>query len=559
MSASSKKKLRKAEQEANLTERQLKENKEAKKLKIQSIAFTVLIIAIAVIALVSVVWNLIDNLGLIPKWTTAVTIGEHKLNCVELNYYYRYAVSYFLQNSGNSVETAYALYGVNLYDPLDQQQYYEEDKMWSDYFIEQAIELAILDYTFADMANAEGYKLPTEEADSIATELLLIESNAEQDGYTMDEYVRKYYGNGADYETYKAFLYRNALAESYRLHKVENYPVPEDQITSYGSENYDKYSSFTYNYYSFSYSDFLTGGTTDDSGNTTYSDEENKAAEAAAKEAAELLAKATTVEEFDKAIANLSINKDKETAPTSTAQTDVLYDDVPENYREWIAEKDRVAGDTKIADKMTTTITDDVTTETASGYIVVLYGSRNDNEDKLDNVHQIFVPIENDEVTGERPSDTEIGAYFEVAEETANQILTHWKENGATKELFIELAAQESGDTEAVDGLYENLSRYDDFSSSEVFANKLRDWALEPERKLGDTEVLSSDWGYHILYYAGESEHSYRSMAVETELRSKLAEEWYNNVMAEAKANTKKGNVKPIDVSTPLYVRNTAS
>lgn len=483
----------------------------------------------------------------------ALTIGEHTLGQAEMTYYYRYAISTFVQNCGDSIETALALYGVDLTKPLDEQTYYDEDRFWSDYFIDQAIELAVSDYTMSDLANAEGYKLPAEEQDSIDAEFKLIESNATASGYTLDEYVRAYYGNGADFAGYKAFVQRNALAESYRLHRIETFAVSEDQITAKNTEKYDEYSSFSYNYYSFDFTDFLTGGTTDDSGNTTYSEEEAKAAEAAAKEAAELLAKATTVDEFNKAIAQLSINKDKETAPTSTAQTDVLYKNVPESYRDWIIEDGRVAGNTKIADKVTTTMTDDVTTETVSGYTVVLFNSRNDNEDKLDNVYHILVPIAEDEVTGGTPSDEDLTAYFEVAKEEATVILDSWKAGEATKDSFIQLVNEKSADTVALDGLYENISRYDDYTSSEVFSNKVRDWAIDPERKVGDTELVSSDLGYHIVFYAGESDQTYRYLNIENELRSLLAEEWYNAQIAAATANTKRGNLGAIDVSTPPY------
>ena len=558
MSASSKKKLRKAENETNLTERQLQEQKAAKKLKVQSIAFTVLIIAIVVITLVAVIWNAVDKLGLIPKWTTALTIGEHKLNCVEMNYYYRYAINYFLQSCGGSIETAYSIFGVNLYQPLDQQKYYEENRMWSDYFMEQAKELAISDYTMADMANAEGYKMTAEEEDNLSVELMMMESQANSENYTLDEYIRAYYGNGSDYATFEAFLRRNFLAESYRQHKAENFPVPEDSITKKNTDNFDKYSSFSYNTYSIPFNKYLTGGTTDDSGNTTYSEEENKAAEAAAKEAAELLAKATTVEEFDKAIAELAFNKELETAPKSTAQTYVLYDKVPEQYREWIAE-DHKAGDTTIVDQVSTTYTDDVSTETVTGCTVVLFLSRDDNEEKLDNVYHILIPLGEDEVYGGTPSDSEMADYYEVIKEEAEQILQTWKDGAATKDSFIQLAAEKSADKEAADGLYENISRYDDYTNSEVFNYTVRDWAIDPARTVGETALVSSDLGYHVVYYAGESDKNYRQVAIEHELRTDLANEWYNNAIADAKANTKWGSVKPINVSDPVFVQNAAS
>jgi len=551
MSASSKKKIRKEIKEAKLTERQRKEQAEAKKLKIYSIAFTALIIAIIVVTLTVIIWQAVDNAGLVPKWTTALTIGEHKINCVEMNYYYRYAISAFLQNSGGDVSTAKSLFGVDLTMPLDQQKYYEENRMWSDYFMEEAIDLAVSDYTMSDAATKAGYKLSAEEESSLSDEFLMVESNAATGGYTdIDEFVRAYYGNGADYESYKAFVRRNALAESYRASQTETFTVTEDEITSYNEEHFNEYSSFTYNTYTLTYTSFLTDGTKDEEGNITYTDEQHKASETAAKEAADQLAKATTLEEFNTAIAELEINKDLEKPASSTANTNVLYSSVPENYQEWMADSSRKAGDVKIFDRVTTSYNEeDVATETVSGYIVVCYVSRNDNEDKLDNVRHILIALQDDENSGETATDTDS---YEYAKEEAESVYEEWKNSGADQAAFIKLVEKYSADKDAEEGLYENISRYDNYYTGN-FTNEAKLWAVDAERKAGDTEIVESELGYHIMYYVGEAEDNYRHYSIETLLRQRHAEEWYNTVTAAAKATIKRGSVKPIDVSTAPY------
>ena len=428
MSASSKKKLRKAEQEVKLTERQRKEQSDAKKLKIYSIAFTVLIIAIIAVTLTVIVWQAVDNAGIIPKWTTALTIGEHKLNCVEMNYYYRYAISAYVQNMGGSVDTVKALFGVDMTLPLDQQPYYDEGRTWADYFQEQAIDLAISDYTMYDEAMAAGYTLTAEEQDSLNTEFLLIESNANSGGYpSMDEYVRAYYGNGSDYESYKAFINKNALAESYRASKTETMEVSEEEINKYNTEHFDEYSSFSYSYYSVLYTSYLTGGTENaDTGEITYTDEQHAASKDAAKAAAEELKAATTNEEtFNAAIANLSVNKGAEKAPTATAQTNVMFESVPEEYREWIKSADRKAGDVEIFDRTTTSYDEnDKETKTQTGYTVVCFTERNNNEEKLDNVRHILIALPVDEVTGAESTSAET---FEQTKAEADAVYSEWE------------------------------------------------------------------------------------------------------------------------------------
>ena len=469
--------------------------------------------------------------------TVALTIGEHQLNNAEMTYYYRYAINYLLQSCGGSIETANSLFGVDLYQPLDQQKYYDEDRMWSDYFIEEAIDLAVSDYTMADLATAEGYTMRDDEVAALEYELQLIEDQAQMCGYPdTDEYVQAYYGKGSDYKSFVVFLRRNALAESYRKYMAENFPVPEESITKKNTENFDKYSSFSYNYYDIPFNKYLTA--------------DENAAEAAAKEAAELLAKATTAEEFDKAIAELAFNKELETAPKSIAQTNVLYDSVPEKYREWIAENHK-PGDTTIVDLVSANYTDDTSTETVTGYTVVLFVDRNDNYENLNDVRQIFVALPEDPVYGGTANNAEA---YEVAKQEAEAILAEWRYRGAREEDFANLAAERSDDQTAEKGLYENISRYDNYPS-EFFSNQARAWAVDPNRLTGDVDIVESDIGYHILFYVDKSADTYRIHAIKTELRTALYENWYNDLISNAKQGVKQGNLTKLDVSTPPFAK----
>ena len=75
MSASDKKKLRKELAAAQLTERQLKERAEAKKMKRLSVAFVVIMLAIAFTAVGILGVRAVNNSGIIDRRTIAVIIG----------------------------------------------------------------------------------------------------------------------------------------------------------------------------------------------------------------------------------------------------------------------------------------------------------------------------------------------------------------------------------------------------------------------------------------------------------------------------------------------------
>jgi Tfp pilus assembly major pilin PilA len=76
MSASSKKKLRNAELAEKLTEKQLAEQKEAKKLKLYTTLAVVILIALVLIAAYVGISRTIENSGIRERNTVALTIGE---------------------------------------------------------------------------------------------------------------------------------------------------------------------------------------------------------------------------------------------------------------------------------------------------------------------------------------------------------------------------------------------------------------------------------------------------------------------------------------------------
>lgn len=99
-----------------------------------------------------------------------------------------------------------------------------------------------------------------------------------------------------------------------------------------------------------------------------------------------------------------------------------------------------------------------------------------------------------DETTGLTTySDDEWAACLDSAE----KVLDAWKAGEATEESFAELANTHSADTgsNTTGGLYENIAPGDSYM--EGFLN----WAIDMNRKTGDTDIVQTDYGYHIMYY----------------------------------------------------------
>ena len=128
MSASSKKKLRNELEAAKLTERQIAEQKEAKKLKLYTTTFVIVLVAILVIAATIGTTQFIKTSGMREKNTVAMTVGSHEISNTEMNYYYIDAV-----NTMFSGDNAFMLQSgmIDPYTPLDQQQSLFAEGTWA--------------------------------------------------------------------------------------------------------------------------------------------------------------------------------------------------------------------------------------------------------------------------------------------------------------------------------------------------------------------------------------------------------------------------------------------
>ena len=526
MSASSKKKLRAEENAAKLTEKQLNERKEAKKLRIYTIAFgIVLVMMIAAFIWISVS-KTITNTGGREKNTVALTVGEHKINNVEMNYYFIDAVNNFHSQYGSYA----AMFGLDTTTPLDQQVLDEETgRTWADDFLESAQSSAQSAYAAADAAEAAGFTLPQETLDQLEQFGSNLDLYAKVYGFSdADAYVQAMYGNGASKKSYMDYYTRNVLASAYQTEYRANLTFSDDEIAARDAEDPTAYNSYSYHQYYLATSKFLTGGTTDENGSTTYSDAEQAAAEAAAEAAAKSLTgdEIGSVEDLDAAIAALSINAGA-TGAASTAYTDTLSASVGSTIADWVKNSARKAGDkTYIASTSTTTSEDGTQTTKVNGYYVVYFEGSSKNTFPLVNVRHILVQYEGgttDSNGRTTYSDEEKAAAMTAAQE----ILDTWKKGEATEDSFAALAAEKTGD----EGSKENGGLYEDIYPGQM-VTAFNDWCFDDSRKVGDTGIVETEYGCHVMYFSGYSDTTYRVYMITEALRSDAFNAWSEELLA---------------------------
>jgi len=526
MSASSKKKLRNAEQADKLTEKQLAEQKEAKKLKLYTTLAVVILIALVLIAAYVGISRAVANSGIRERNTVALTIGEETVSNAELNYFFIDEVNTFLNQYGSYV----SILGLDTTVPLDEQVLNEETgETWADNFLEAAIESAKATYAVVEEAAANNYTLSEAETSSVEQNMANMAAYAAIYGYTdVDTYLKMVYGSGATEDGLREYLELRTLANAYQSHYYDSLNYSDAELRAAEAENFDKYSSYSYNYYYLNVNNFVTG----EEGEDGYTAEQLSAAAKNAEIAAKTLTDGiSTVEAFDAAVAALPGNAEN-TGAASYAANDVSYGSISDLYADWVTDPARKAGEmTYVANTSTSTDENGNEVEQITGYYVLMFNSSSDNTYPLANVRHILAAFEG----GSYDSTTGLTTYSDeekaAAKTLADEIYAEWKNGAATEDSFAALANEKSDDGDGTTGgLYENV-----YPGQMVPA--FENWCFDGH-KPGDTGIVETEYGYHIMFYCGDSETTYRDYLISNELASADYNDWYNGLVEAVTATT---------------------
>ena len=546
MSASSKKKLRKEQAAANMTEKQLAAQKEEKQLKVYTASFwIVLVLCVCLVAGMALKGPVIS---LTRKVTTAAVVNDEKISAVELNYFYVDAINNYCNQY-----SSYLSYFLDTSKPIGEQFYDEEGKItWADEFLDMALESAKNNYALYNAAKAAGHTLSDEEKASSEELFSQLKDAAKSYGYNSSNgYLKALYGKGASLSSYKAYYEVTSLASSYYTAYTEKLEseIDDAALREYEKDKMYEFNSYTYASHYMNLDAFKKGGTKDEDGKITYTDEEIAAAEAALKAAAEALAVPAnnTVEALNAAIAaaekaNLTTEATSDEAvkaSTATENNDVLYSSVNTAVQEWIRDAERKEGDIAALPYSTTSTVDGKEVESLKGYYVVLFQGVNDNTYALKDVRHILVSYEGG-TTDDNGSTTYSDEEKNAAKEKAEAILKDWEAGAKTEDSFAELAKEKTTDPGSKDngGLYEAIY-------PGQMLTPFEDWCYDDARKAGDTGIVQTDYGYHVMYFSGDNETNYRDYMVKKALLEETTNDW-QTALNDATVVTAK-NTKHID------------
>ena len=136
--------------------------------------------------------------------------------------------------------------------------------------------------------------------------------------------------------------------------------------------------------------------------------------------------------------------------------------------------------------------------------------------------HILIVPEEKND------DGTYTDAAWTAAEQKAQSLLDEWKAGEHTEDSFALMATENSADTGSASngGLYE-----------EVYPGQMVDafdaWCFDAARQPGDTGIVKTEYGYHVMYFSSVCEHPYWYVRAESDYLNKLSADVSEEVSAK--------------------------
>lgn len=481
---------------------------------------TVLILVAVAIVIVAA-YSILSSTGTLKRMSTAYTVGGIEFTAMDMTIHYYDVRSSLLNQYGSTLQA----YGYTLDSSLDAQTCMIDTSMtWKEYFLKSAREQAQQVAVLTKEAQTAGYEMTDEDTEQYQTYLDTIKTTAKSNDMSVAKYITSAYGTGVKLSDVEKVYKQRFYASGYYDSLLAGYDISDADVTAYYNDHKTTYDKADAYYYSFTYTEYTyTEGSTPAAGQPTSADEATKMTEeskAAAKAKADaVIAAATGADDFDAAV---KTQIDSSTDFTTALNTKISLSATDERTT-WLADDARVAGDKTVVENTTN-----------KSYDAVLFVSRYADKTQAATVRHILFMTQ----TAAQDATDEETAAIKTANEKVKADLQalydEWKAGDATEDSFAALAKEKSQDTGSAykGGLYEHFSE----GTMETAFN---DWSFDASRKPGDTEIIETSYGYHLMYFVS-ADGDYLPYEIKDTLRSDKYNEWYEKVSPTYEAKVSK-------------------
>ena len=446
------------------------------------------------------------------------TIAADAVAAKSDNFEFRKPIVSFLFNNTYTNRQEYAAYqGLDVTKNLKEQYYNEEQGItWFDVFMDETKLYLQQILVLCEAAKEDGVELDKTDLDNIEITMQNIKSSAQSIGMEFDDYILSVFGEGITEEMIRDYAKMTALANKYYTQVYNGYTYTDAEYEKYFEENKTSYQYADFLQYNFSFAP---------SGDASVDEAAQKAAKEKAKAYADNLSQCHTAEEFKKYIKDYltknpslvssstgsELSGDELTVAIDAELDHIAYEkyayEVTSNAGKWIFDLSRKNLDTTVI-------------ENANSYTVLMVTKTAYRDETVTkNVrHILFTP---DSYKSDSAATDDAANAAALAK--ANEVYDSWKAGEQTEEAFAALASQFSDDTgsKAKGGLYE------DVTEGQMVA-EFNDWLFDSQRKPGDTGIVKTTYGYHIMYFVGDGDPAWQ-LSVDTVMRKTDFEETYQS------------------------------
>lgn len=433
--------------------------------------------------------------------SVVATVDGQKISIGMYDYYYASIVSYYEQ---------YASYGYYSLDTTKDysKQYTTDDDgnkiSWQKFFETEALKEVEQISTYYSKALEEGVTLTSAQKKTIEKQISTLKDSASQNDVSLDQYIKANFGTYCSEDTIRIMLEQYYLSANYKGKFKSETKVTDNDVDKYYNDHKNDYKKIEFYYIASPYD-----ATDDNSKNESIKTAEKIMAKMKDKKSVIALVPEVYSSYIDSQVKS-SMEQD------STLTEKKAREEAIKSYESNVVTT--VSGsDSPFDDKMNTWLFSDDTKvgskkyyiDESAGYIyIVLKTSKASvEEDETYTVRHILVAPESgsnsSSSTSEKTEYTD--EQWAAAKKKADSILAKFNKTDKSEYEFAKLAEQystdsastSSGSNDSFGGLYESVTlgqMVPDFEK----------WSIDDSRKYGDTGIVKSDYGYHIMFFIND-------------------------------------------------------
>ena len=461
----------------------------AKSIEKRTTAVGIIKKAVAIILAVAIVgfagFKIVESTGIIDRASTALKVGDTKVSVAEFNYYYSMAYNE-IANQAAQYEQQFGsnVLGFDTNVPPDEQNSTQKDEdgnalKWSEVIKQRAVAIAQQTVGYYNEALEAKIELTEDQQAEINETVENYRTQAAQSNYSLNAFLKTYFGAGFNEKTFVKQLEMEILASSFTEAKQKevNDSITDDVITAEYNANKKLYDYADIRYYTVSFKTLTKNeGETDEALKARQKEANDKLI----VEAKAVMAKATDEKAFIAAVKEYNKSETDTTKKLTAASYESLKSAITEAGADWVFEAGRAAGNVNV-----------FTGETSANIVYILAPAHSGNSVTVRHCLVDFAAADENNVTENEKKQ---------AHKKATELL-----NGLGKEFtsedFGKMAEKNTADTAsaATGGLYENIRITDNYV--ENFEN----WCFDSTRKAGDTGIVETEYGYHIMYFVSDN------------------------------------------------------